>query len=130
MFIHTQMLNDLYQKSIVLESIRFNYDHYRSYILIFTWRNALFDAETAWVLPTKLGTAKVDGFDWKTGFAWIIGANVLGVTPSWFNDGVTTVTEGVKDVFGCWVGEWLLDGTAWFDKVVEIGNNDAKTLAK
>ena len=98
--------------------------------MIFTWRNALFDAETAWVLPTKLGTANVDGFDWKTGFGWIIGANVLDVTPSWFKDGVTTVTEGVKHVFGCWVGEWHLDGTAWFGKVVETGNNDAKMLAK
>ena len=81
-------------------------------------------------MPTKLGTAKVDGFDWKTGFGCIIGANVLDVTPSWFSDGVTTVTEGVKHALGCWVGEWHLDGTAWFDKVVEIGNNDAKILVK
>ena len=70
-------------------------------ISLLTCRNALFDAETACVLPTKLGTAKVDGLDWKTGFGWIIGAKLLDVIPSGFKDGVTTVTDGVKQVFCC-----------------------------
>lgn len=36
--------------------------------ILHTCKNALFDAETACVFPTKLGTANVDGFGWKTGF--------------------------------------------------------------
>ena len=91
-------------------------------ISLLTCRNALFDAETACVLPTKLGTAKVDGLDWKTGFGWIIGAKLLDVIPSGFKDGVTTVTDGVKQVFCCWVGEWVLDGTGVFVK----GNSEAE----
>ena len=107
---------------VILVKLKYHF----TYNTKFTCRKALFDAETAWVLPTKLGTANVEGFDWNTGLGGIIGANVLEVTPSGFNDGVTTVTEGVRHVFCCCVGEWVLDGTAGFDNVVDTGNNDAE----
>ena len=80
--------------------------------LFFTCKNAFLEAATAWVLPTKLGTAKDEGAAWKTMGAagcWSLSLGEMTVGPGSIPAAtgcalLTTATTGAIHGIGGWRG--------------------------
>ena len=106
-----------------------------------TSKNALFVAATAWVFPTKLGTANVDGVvGWKTivlGCTFVLVLIVL-LLLAWDNASwkigeaigepeAATAEDGLRQEGSCcWVvGEIDLDALNWFGRMGDKGDKES-----